>query len=174
MKVIKANTFFEQQEFEGPTIILDGLLTPDNIGSIFRLAGNIGSKQVVITERQELNETKIRKIARNSLQYIKILFLTYDEIIETFKNLIAIETCSKSKNIYECKMLQNASFIVGNEKYGISPELLKHCKQHVFIPMPGQVKSLNVSHALAIGVFEWYRQNFEETNSIHNSGLKKA
>jgi len=159
MSIIKANSFFKQQDFDGPIIILDGLQTPDNIGSILRLAGNIGCKKVVITERVELNQTKIEKIARNSLKYLEVIFMTYQEISDSFQNLIAIETSSKAKDIYNVQLPLNACFIVGNEKFGISEELLKITNQQVYIPMPGNVKSLNVSHALSIGLFEWYRQN---------------
>ena len=158
MSVIKANTFFKQSEFTGPTIVLDGIGTPENIGSIMRLAGNIGCKRLVFTERVELNQTKINRIARNSLKYIDILFLSYQEIEDTLSNLIAIETSSNSTNIFETELPFNATFIIGNEKRGISEELLSITKVQVFIPMPGKVKSLNVSHALSIGLFEWYRQ----------------
>ena len=158
MSVIKANIFFKQKEFTGPTIVLDGISTPENIGSIMRLAGNIGCKRLVFTERVELNQTKINRIARNSLKYIDIVFLTYREIKETLTNLIAIETCSESSNIFETKLPLNATFIIGNEKRGISEELIEISQQQVYIPMPGNVKSLNVSHALSIGLFEWYRQ----------------
>jgi len=163
MSIIKANTFFEQQEFDGPVIILDDLLTPDNIGSALRLAGNIGCKKVVITKqldnRLQLSQNRINKIARNSLQYLELIFLTYDQIAEQFDNLVAIETSSDAKNIYQSTLSLSSTFIVGNEKHGISPELLKLCKQQIYIPMPGNVKSLNVSHALSITLFEWYRQN---------------
>ena len=160
MDVVKANLFFDSKEFEGPVIILDGLLTPENIGSALRLAGNIGCKKVIITERIELTQTRIERIARNSLQYLEILFLTYKEISETFDNLIAIETTSNAKNIYDCSLPLESAFIVGNEKYGISEDLLKLTQKQIFIPMPGKVKSLNVSHALSISLFEWYRQHY--------------
>jgi len=158
MTVIKANTFFSQLDFNGPTIILDGISTPDNIGSIMRLAGNIGCKTIVFTERIELNQTKIHKIARNSLKYIDIVFMTYKEIQNSFKNLIAIETTSESESIYNTILPTISTFIVGNEKRGISEELLAFTSKQIYIPMPGNVKSLNVSHALSISLFEWYRQ----------------
>jgi len=160
MSIIKANTFFEQQKFVGPVIILDRLQTPDNIGSALRLAGNIGCKKVIVTEQFELSQNKIERIARNSLQYLEIEFMNYNEISKSFKHLVAIETSSESKNIYESKLPINSTFIVGNERMGISEELLELTNQQIFIPMPGQVKSLNVSHALSISIFEWYRQNF--------------
>ncbi len=161
MTVVKANQFFKNQNFTGAIIIADRIKTPDNVGAILRLAGNIGSKKVIFTEQLELNQTKIEKIARNSLQYLEIEILSYQTIAERYTSIIAIETSSAATNIYKTTLEQNAVFAVGNEKYGISEELLKLCQKHVYIPMPGAVKSLNVSHALSIALFEWYRQNFE-------------
>jgi tRNA G18 (ribose-2'-O)-methylase SpoU len=160
MTVVKANHFFDQEDFTGPVIIADRIQTPENIGSILRIAGNIGCKKVVLTEALEITKTKIEKIARNSMQYLETEILSFDEIAKRYQPLIAIETSDKACNIYETNLPREAAFIVGNEKYGISEELLKLCETHVYIPMPGQVKSLNVSHALSVGLFEWYRQNF--------------
>lgn len=160
MPTIKANTFFKQQAFDGPVIILDGLQTPDNIGSILRLAGNIGCKKVVITEQLNLNQTKIEKIARNSMQYLEVNFMSYQAIKSEFDCLIAIETSTEAKSIYDTELPVNAAFIVGNEKFGTSDELLAMTQKQIYIPMPGQVKSLNVSHALSVTLFEWYRQNY--------------
>ena len=161
MTVIKANHFFKNQDFIGPVIIADRIQTPDNVGSILRLAGNIGAKKVIFTENLEINQTKIEKIARNSLQYLEIEILSYKAIAEQYKNIVAIETSSSATNLYETKLEKELAFVVGNEKYGASEELLNLCQKHVYIPMPGNVKSLNVSHALSITLFEWYRQNFE-------------
>ncbi len=163
ISVIKANHFFEEEKERTRhiNIVLDGLKTPENIGSALRLAGNIGCQRVIITERLELNKTKIEKIARNSLKYVKVEFMSYEQIIKTFPNLVAIETCNTSTNIYQTSLPSNCTFIVGNERVGISEALLAHTQQQVYIPMQGMVKSLNVSHALGIGLFEWYRQNYE-------------
>ncbi|MBN2669101.1 MAG: TrmH family RNA methyltransferase [Bacteroidales bacterium] len=160
-QVIKANRFFNTQVFEGPVIIADGVQTPDNLGAIFRLAGNIGCPKVVLTERSSLSSIKVEKIARNSLQYIQIVQMTYQEIQAHFPVLLAVETSSDAQNIYQTKLPKELAIVVGNERFGIAPEMIEFCTIQTYIPMPGNVKSLNVSHALSIALFEWYRQNFE-------------
>ena len=37
---------------------------------------------------------------------------------------------------------------------------LKHSDLKVYIPMPGGCKSMNISHALTVAGFEWYRRKF--------------
>lgn len=160
MPVIKANTFFPESKTENNiAIILDGLQTPENIGSVLRLAGNIGCKRVILTEQTDIKQSKIEKIARNSLQYLTIEFMSLEEITSSFKNLVAIETSSESTNLYQTLLEKDSAFIIGNEKRGISEDLLKRAHKQVYIPMPGSVKSLNVSHALSVVLFEWHRQS---------------
>lgn len=160
MSIIKAQSFFQKQDFTGPVIILDRLQTPENIGSALRLAGNMNCKKVIFTDHFELHQTKIEKIARNSLKYIEIESMSYAQINDSYPELIAIETCDNAIDIYRSSLPLESVFIFGNERFGISEELLQICHKKVYIPMPGEVKSLNVSHAIAICIFEWYRQNF--------------
>jgi len=49
--------------------------------------------------------------------------------------------------------------VVGNESHGISQEVLDLCTHAVEIPMWGINNSLNVSHALAIVLWEWSRRH---------------
>jgi tRNA G18 (ribose-2'-O)-methylase SpoU len=157
--VIKANNFFRNKGIKaGPAIILDRLQTPENIGSILRLAANFGCSRVILTEQLEINQTKIEKIARNSMQYLSVEIMPIEMIAYQFENIFAIETTSNSDNIYNVSFEKEIALVVGNEKYGISDQLLNICQKQVFIPMPGAVKSLNVSHALGIALFEWHRQ----------------
>ena len=54
------------------------------------------------------------------------------------------------------------AFIVGSERDGLSNELLKQCDVVVYIPVPGPTRSLNVSHAAAVALFEWQRQMLQK------------
>src|SRR5665648_19596 len=56
---------------------------------------------------------------------------------------------------------------LGNERNGLPEEILQKCHQKVHIPMTGKCKSMNVSHALAVAIFEWQRQMlFTKTNLL--------
>lgn len=50
-------------------------------------------------------------------------------------------------------------FVFGKETKGLPPEIINNnLKQCVTIPQPGQVRSLNLATAVAISVYEGYRQ----------------
>jgi len=48
--------------------------------------------------------------------------------------------------------------LAGNESHGVPEDVIKQSNLQIYIPMPGGCKSMNISHALSVGGFEWYRK----------------
>ena len=69
-----------------------------------------------------------------------------------------METCDGAENIYSVDLPQRAIILAGGESHGLPDDVIENADRKVFIPMPGSCKSMNVSHALAVAGFEWYRQ----------------
>lgn len=104
---------------------------------------------------------RVRKCAASSKDNIKWYFTNENDLrklIPVNKKLIAIETATNATNIFETELPSEAAFVVGNESRGIREELLQQCDLIVYIPVPGPTRSLNVSHAAAVALFEWLRQ----------------
>ena len=163
-------------------LIADHLLTPDNIGAMIRLADNIGATEVCFLGREEDHRLgKVRRAAASSRDNIKWYFSEETDlrkIVPQGKSIVAIETADNATCIYDTPLPENVAFIVGSESHGLSDALLAQCDQVVYIPVPGPTRSLNVSHAAAVALFEWQRQmmNKESRHSsfiIHHSSLKK-
>ena len=169
MSYLKSNTLFEQirtediyQRVPRPMLIADHLLTPDNIGAMIRLADNIGATEVCFLGREEDHRLgKVRRAAASSRDNIKWYFseeTNLRKIVPEGKKIVAIETADNATCIYDTQLPENVAFIVGSESHGLSNELLTQCDQVVYIPVPGPTRSLNVSHAAAVALFEWQRQ----------------
>ena len=169
MSYLKSNTLFEQIKTEDiyqcvprPMLIADHLLTPDNIGAMIRLADNIGATEVCFLGREEDHRLgKVRRAAASSRDNIHWYFSEETDlrkIVPESKTIVAIETADNATCIYDTQLPENAAFIVGSESHGLSDELLAQCDQVVYIPVPGPTRSLNVSHAAAVALFEWQRQ----------------
>ncbi len=137
---------------------------PENIGQVIRIAHNVGaSKALFINEKKEFKKSKIEKTAGFSFQQMEWNFISEQEfmpLIQSEFKLIALETCSGAGNIFETRLPQKALILAGSESHGIPEEILKLCETKIFIPMPGGCKSMNVSHAISVAAFEWYRQFF--------------
>jgi len=167
-KVIKANQFFKDRLFDAiqkkakPIIVADRIKTPENMGMILRIAGNIGCGKVLfIDSGQPVRTKKIKKTAQTSFNKIDWEICQLDELNDLLpKNYhrIAIETTANATNLFEMQFPVGCAFFVGNEAHGLSEELLSCCESSVYIPMTGSTVSMNVSHALAVVLFEWVRQ----------------
>lgn len=145
-----------------PIILADNLLTPDNMGAMIRLSDNIGASEMIFLGQEPTNSMgRVRKCAASSKDNIKWYFTEEKDLhrlIPTNKKIVAIETATNATNIYETTLPSDAAFIVGNESRGIREEILDQCDMVVYIPIPGPTRSLNVSHAASVAIFEWYRQ----------------
>ncbi len=150
--------------FYPPIIIGYNIKTPENIGNIIRLGDNVACKEIIIvSENENARNSKIKRTASSSFDSVKWGFCSVEELknrIPSDYEWIAIETSSDSVNVYKTNLPEKVAFIVGNEISGIEDELLDNCNRIVHIPLHGVNKSLNVSHSLAIVLFEWQRQNY--------------
>ena len=145
-----------------PMVIADHLMTPDNIGAMIRLADNIGATEVCFLGKEDEHRLgKVRRAAASSRDNIRWYFSEETDlrkIVPNGKKIVAIETSDNATCIYDTELPENVAFIVGSERNGLSDELLAQCDMVVYIPVPGPTRSLNVSHAAAVVLFEWQRQ----------------
>jgi len=146
-----------------PIIIADNLRTPENIGATLRLAANIGAEKVMFVndDGKQFKNSRIFKTASGAMDKLTWNIILPEEMHEQIPDdyqIIALETVPEASNIFEFFFPDKVAFVVGNEVTGISDELLSKCDFTVFIPIPGIISSLNVSHALAVASFEWLRQ----------------
>jgi len=152
----------KQSQFNGPVIICDGLRTPENLGSILRVADATGSRGVVLLDSNiNLNHKKISRIARSANQNIPIKKITLQQLIEIrdqFKKIIALEITQQSKNLFESNILNCDAVVIGHESSGIRNETLELCDASIHLPMFGINGSMNISHALSVFLYEWRRQ----------------
>jgi len=146
----------------GPTIIAVGLRTPSNQGSIFRIADSAGASQVLFVDFELSLQPRLVRTARGANALVPFQSLTLAQFIEQhrlFTPLVAVEITSKSRPLYELSLPNPCSLVLGAERHGIPESLLSLCELAVHIPMYGVNGSMNVTHALAITIFEWRRQH---------------
>lgn len=169
MSYLKSNDLFSKlapetlfERVPRPILIADHLLTPDNMGALIRLADNIGASEVCFLGREEEHRLgKVRRAAASSRDNIRWYFSEESDlhkIVPEGKTIVAIETADNATCIFDTQLPEDLAFIVGGESHGLSEDLLSQCDMVVYIPVPGPTRSLNVSHAAAVALFEWQRQ----------------
>ncbi len=144
------------------TIACWNLSNPENIGKIIRLAHNIGAQETLFIKTNTVHrESKIKKTAGFSFEQMNWHFISETEFLEKISSdseLVVLETCDNSENIFNTKLPEKIILLAGSESHGVPENIINLSKQKVYIPMPGGCKSLNISNAISIAAFEWYRQ----------------
>ncbi|MEK6731164.1 MAG: tRNA (uridine(34)/cytosine(34)/5-carboxymethylaminomethyluridine(34)-2'-O)-methyltransferase TrmL [Pseudomonadota bacterium] len=137
---------------------------PPNTGNIIRLCANTGCALHLIHPLGfKLNDTTMK---RAGLDYHEKAVLhehqSFDDFIKNIrpKRLFAIETCG-IKNYDEVNFIPGDTFIFGQETKGLPPWLLARLpKENILkIPMKPNIRSINLSNAVALITYEAWRQN---------------
>lgn len=178
MTYLKSNKLFEELVPESlyrhvprPVLIADHLMTPDNLGAMIRLADNIGATEVCFLGKEDEHRLgKVRRAAASSRDNIRWYFseeTDLQKIVPKGKTIVAIETSDNATCIYDTELPEDVAFVVGSERFGIEEGILSQCDMVVYIPVPGPTRSLNVSHAAAVALFEWQRQMLNKKTYKH-------
>ena len=137
-------------------LLLDGIDDPRNLGSMFRLADAAGIDTIYGFRMSDVNTNKLEKVSRQTNTHISFVNVdTLNDIIQLSKKFvpIALEYTNKSIPYTAYKERDSCMLVIGNERRGVSKELLSICKLSLHIPMLGKNSSMNVSVATGIVVY---------------------
>ncbi len=136
---------------------------PPNTGNIIRLCANTGASLHVIEPLGfEMDDKRLRRAGLDYHEFANVQ--TWDSLptyvyAHTERRLIAVETCGEVAHS-DLTYQPRDSLVFGSETKGLSPELLSlFDPSHIVrLPMLPDSRSLNLSNAVAVAVFEAWRQ----------------
>ncbi len=143
--------------------VLDNIRSVYNVGSIFRSANGFGVRQIFLGG---ITSTPIHsQFDKTSLGADHAISWDHannsNGIIEELKNndfqIISLENAAQSIPVdkLDIKVLKNKiALVVGNEKLGIDPKIVRRSDLLVSIPMRGTKKSFNVCVAFGIALYQ--------------------
>lgn len=148
------------------SILANNMHSPFNVGSLFRLADNLGIEKLYFAGNSVYPPNrKIARTSRATEQYVKFEYIENPiKVIEQLKNenykIVSVEYCDKSKEIGEISLHKNEKIllILGEENRGVADELLKLSDDVFHINMYGKTTSMNVITACTIVSYEILKQ----------------
>jgi 23S rRNA (guanosine2251-2'-O)-methyltransferase len=148
---------------KGLIVLLDGVEDPHNLGAIIRTALAAGAHGVVIPERRAAGLTDtVERASAGALSHLAVakvtnLVRTMEELKEAGYWLIGLDE-SADKSYTEADYTSPVGIVLGGEGKGLHELTRKRCDFVVSLPTSGPVKSLNVSVAAGVVLFEVLRQ----------------
>lgn len=143
-------------------LVCDGLNSPANAGSLFRLADALGISHIYFCNSTiNFDSTRLKRTARSSEKSIS--FSEIENTTEIITNLktedytvlgLELTTTSQPLKNFAAHNFEKIALVLGNERHGISEAILNVIHFTIHIPMRGKNSSMNVTQAAAIAAYE--------------------
>lgn len=147
----------------GLIVLLDGVEDPHNLGAIIRTTLAAGAHGIIIPERRAAGLTDtVARASAGALAHLPIakvtnLARTMQGLKEAGYWLVGLDEHA-DKNYTEVDYTSAVGIVMGGEGRGLHELTRKRCDFVVSLPTSGPVKTLNVSVATGVVLFEALRQ----------------
>ncbi len=136
---------------------------PPNTGNVIRLAANSGAELHLVEPLGfNLSDRELKRAGLDYHEYTRlIVHRDWEACLAALgtRRRYALTTAGK-RSLFACELEWDDVFVFGCETSGLPAEILASFpdEARVRIPMRPQVRSINLSNAVAITVYEAWRQ----------------
>jgi tRNA (guanosine-2'-O-)-methyltransferase len=160
------------------SVVLENIYDRGNASAVMRTAEGLGFGQIHLIEKGE----KLKESQRTTAGADKWLEIKrwkssqacIDHLKSSGIQIVATHLGVGSKPIAEIDFKRPTAFVLGNEKEGISPEMIEQADCRVILPMVGFVQSYNISVAAAMGLYHIYQAQHSEQLSAEQLEILRA
>jgi tRNA G18 (ribose-2'-O)-methylase SpoU len=146
------------------SVLLDNLRSAYNVGSFFRTADAVRLDRLILCgitstpPHRGLLKTALGSEDTVAWESVESQVAAAAELQRSGHELAVIETSVRSVDLFDWVPRFPVCVVFGNEKEGVSPEVVAMCDKHVRIPMLGFKHSLNVATAGGVVLYELLRK----------------
>jgi 23S rRNA (guanosine2251-2'-O)-methyltransferase len=147
----------------GLLVVLDGVEDPHNLGAIVRTSLASGAKGLVIPERRAAGlSDAVERASAGALAHLRVarvknLVRAMEKMKRAGYWLVGLDERAE-KSYTELDLTGNVGIVLGREGEGMHELTRKSCDFLVSLPTRGPVRSLNVSVAAGVMLFEVVKQ----------------
>jgi tRNA (guanosine-2'-O-)-methyltransferase len=149
------------------TVVLENVHDPHNISAVLRSCESVGIPEVYVLYTEEhLDVEHLQMGKRSSAGARKWVDVHYFEELDPllvhlrprYKHLIGAYLDPGAQSLHDLDLVGPVALVFGNERDGLSNEMLSALDGTFFIPQMGLIQSLNISVACAVSIYEGLRQ----------------
>lgn len=136
---------------------------PPNAGNVIRLAANTGARLHLVEPLGfSMDDKQLQRAGLDYHEYASVrVHADWRSCVEVLqgRRLFALTT-KAGKSVFDSRFEEGDAFVFGSETAGLPPEILKsfRIEMRLRLPMRPGNRSLNLSNAVAVTVFEAWRQ----------------
>ncbi|HVS95087.1 MAG TPA: RNA methyltransferase [Puia sp.] len=149
---------------DGLTIVLENVFDPHNISAVMRTCDAVGVQDIYILNTRIPRHKKWgAKSSSSAAQWLSIH--QYSDAEACFADLrrradriFTTHLSGDAVSLYEMDLTERIALVFGNEHSGVSDEIRALSDGNFIIPQVGIIRSLNISVACAVTLYEAFRQ----------------
>lgn len=146
------------------TVVLENVFDPHNISAVMRSCDAVGVQEIYVLNSRIPRHKKWG--SRSSSSAAKWLTIhQFEDAEECFASLrkkystiLTTHLSSGAVELYQADLTKSIALVFGNEHAGVSEECRSMADGNFIIPQVGMIRSLNISVACAVSLYEAYRQ----------------
>jgi len=150
------------------TVVLENVFDPHNVSAVMRTCDAVGIQDVYILNNRIPPHRKWGyRSSSTAAKWLSIHQFTdaekcFEEVRKRYGKIYASHLGTNSSDMYSLNLAESIALVFGNETFGVSDEIRKYCDGDFIIPQVGIIKSLNISVACAVTLYEAFRQKKEK------------
>ena len=148
----------------GLTIVLENVSDPHNISAVMRTCDAVGVQDIYILNTSiGLHEAWSAKTSSSAAKWLTVHQFTdaaecFAALRKKFSRIYTTHLSTDAVSLYDLNLTESVALVFGNEHGGVSKEIIEMADGNFIIPQVGIIKSLNISVACAVSLYEAYRQ----------------
>jgi tRNA (guanosine-2'-O-)-methyltransferase len=146
------------------TVVLENVFDPHNISAVMRTCDAVGVQEVYVLNTKIPRHKKWgAKSSSSAAKWLTVHQFTDAEacfaaLRQKYDRILTTHLSSDAVNLYEIDFTSRIALVFGNEHSGVSEEIRAMADGNFIIPQVGIIKSLNISVACAVTLYEAQRQ----------------
>ena len=146
------------------TVVLENVFDPHNISAVMRTCDAVGIQDVYILNNKIPPHKKWGyRSSSTAAEWLTIHQFTnvgecFTELRKRYKKIYATHLSEDATMLHQLNLTESVALVFGNETFGVSEEITKLVDGTFIIPQVGIIKSLNISVACAVTLYEAFRQ----------------
>jgi tRNA (guanosine-2'-O-)-methyltransferase len=146
------------------TVVLENVFDPHNISAVMRTCDAIGIQEIYVLNTKIPPHKKWgAKSSSSAAKWLTIHQFTdaaacFEALRAKYNRILTTHLSSDAINLYDIDFTGSIALIFGNEHSGVSDEIRAMADGNFIIPQVGIIRSLNISVACAVTLYEAHRQ----------------
>ena len=157
------------------TVVLENVFDPHNISAVMRTCDAVGIQDIYILNNKIPPHRKWGdKSSSSAAKWLTIYQFTdaaecFAALRKMYKKIYTTHLSNDAVGLYDLNLTEPVALVFGNEHSGVSEEIIAMADGNFIIPQVGIIKSLNISVACAVSLYEAFRQ---KNNAGHYDSVK--